>query len=100
MTSEKKAFGKKLCLSPPGRNVNRDAFGTAISLSLGLIVFSYQNSADRELVISESARLQKDTGMSEQIPTGHLVLIRRQHAKHFNSIQQSPLCRRTVQYLK
>jgi hypothetical protein len=106
MTSVNKAFVKKLHTSFPGRTVNRNAFGkdvrpgTAISSSLCLV------RSDRTLPINclslqrVSARLQKDTGTSEQLPTGHIFVIRRQNARHFSSIQQSPLCRRTVHCLR
>lgn len=62
--------------------------------------------SDRTLAIESlslqrvSARLQTLTGTSEQLPTGHLIVIRWRHARHFSSIQQSPLCRRTVHCLR
>ena len=106
MTSVNKAFGKKLHLSFPGRTVNRDAFGkdvspgTAINSSLGL--FRSEGTLPIECLSLQrmSARLQIDRETFEQVPTGHIIVIRRQHARHFSSIKQSPLCRRTVHSLR
>jgi hypothetical protein len=102
MKSANKAFWKKLHLSFPGRTVNRGAFGkdvspdTAISSSLGLVRSDGTLPIECMSLQRECARLQKDTGTSEQLPTSHIIVIRRQYVRHFSSIQHSPLCRRTV----
>ena len=106
MTSVNKAVWKKLHLYFPGRTVNRNAVGkdvihgTAISSSLDLVRSDRTLPTESLSLHRVSARLQKGTGTSKQLQTGHIIVIRQQHARLFSSIQQSPLSRRTVHCLR
>ena len=100
MTSENKTFWKQIHLSFSTTDLNMNVFGkdvspgTAVSSTLGLVRFSYQKFG-----LTGQGRLSA-CHIRECLRDDRKRQARPNVFRHFNSMQQSPLYRRTVQSLR